>query len=451
MNRLSVAIHGTGFIGLVSGCCFAIKGFKAINSTFNVENCEKINKGESPFFENGLSDLLKEAVTSGNFKCVIGREKAVGESDVSMIAVGTPMRKDKSVDLQFIEQTAKQLGQALKKKNDYHIFVVRSTVVPGTTRNLVGRLIEEESGKKMGKDFGLCMQPEFLAEGRSIQDTLKPDRIIIGELDTRSGDILQHLYEDFYGDHLKNCPIVRMNLESAELVKYGNNCLLATKISYANEMSRIAELVPGVDIVKVMKGIGLDYRLNEEFLGAGVGFGGSCFPKDVNAIIAFAKSQGYNPRLFNAVLGINDDQALHAVELLQEEIPDLTDNRITLLGLSFKPGTDDMRYAPSIRIAKHLLEQGATVIGYDPVAEESAEKVLGSSILYAEKIQDALKDADAAIVVTEWDDIASIKAEDFKKYMKSPIIIDGRRIYDPPTYKNHVNLLCFGRKERSQH
>ena len=446
LRKYSVAIHGTGFIGLVSGCCFAVKGINVINSTFNAKNCEQINRGESPFFENGLAELLKEAVDSGNFKCVIGREEAVKESDISMIAVGTPMRKDNSIDLQFIEQTARQLGQALRKKDDYHVVVVRSTVVPGTTRNLVGTLIEEESGKKMGKDFGLCMQPEFLAEGRSILDTLEPDRIVIGEFDTHSGDVLQQLYEVFYGDHLKKCPIVRMNIESAELVKYGNNCLLATKISYANEMSRIAELVPGVDVVQVMKGVGLDYRINGEFLGAGVGFGGSCFPKDVNAITSFAKSHGYNPRLFTAVLDINDDQALHAVELLQEEIPDLTDKRIALLGLSFKPGTDDMRYAPSIRIARHLLDQGATVIGYDPVAEESAEKVLGDSIFYAEKIQDALENADAAIIVTEWDDIAAIDHEDFRKYMKTPIIIDGRRVYDPETYEKQVELRSFGRK-----
>ncbi|MHA2247128.1 MAG: UDP-glucose dehydrogenase family protein [Candidatus Hodarchaeales archaeon] len=449
MNSYSVAVHGTGFIGLVSGCCFAIKGFKTVNSTFNAKNCEQINQGKSPFFENGLTELLKEAVDSGYFKCVIGREDAVKESDISMIAVGTPMRKDNSIDLQFIEQTARQLGQALRKKDDYHLIVVRSTVVPGTTRNLVGKLIEEESGKEMGKDFGLCMQPEFLAEGRSILDTLEPDRIVIGEFDTRSGDILQQLYEEFYGDHLKNCPILRMNLESAELVKYGNNCLLATKISYANEMSRIAELVPGIDVVQVMKGVGLDYRINGEFLGAGVGFGGSCFPKDVNAITAFAKSHNYNPRLFSAVLGINEDQTTHVVDLLQAEIPDLTDKRVTLLGLSFKPGTDDMRFAPSIRIANNLIDRGATVIGYDPVAEEEAQKVIGDSILYADTIQDALQNADAAIIVTEWDNIASVKPEHFKKFMKTPIVIDGRRVYDPTTYNKVVQLRCIGRKEFS--
>jgi UDPglucose 6-dehydrogenase len=364
-----------------------------------------------------------------------------------MIAVGTPMREDNSIDLQFIEKTARQLGQALRNKDDYHLIVTRSTVVPGTTRNLVGKIVEEASGKKMGEDFGLCMQPEFLAEGSSIKDTLEPDRIIIGELDTRSGDILQELYEEFYGDHLKECPILRMNLESAELVKYGNNCLLSTKISYANEMARIAELVPGVDIVKVIEGVGLDYRINELFLGSGVGFGGSCFPKDVNAITAFAKSKGYNPRLFRAVLDINDDQAIHAVEILQEKTPDLTNKRIALLGLSFKPGTDDMRYAPSIRIARHLIKQGAKVIGYDPVAETEAQKVLGESILYADTIQEALNGADAAIVVTEWDEIASINPETFKNHMKTPIVVDGRRVYEPSIYKNHIELLSMGRKK----
>ncbi len=446
MGKYKIAIHGTGFIGLVCGCCFAVKGFKTINTTFNQEKYRKINQGISPFFENGLANLLTDAVNSNNFNCLIGREEALLESDISMIAVGTPMREDNNIDLKFIKKTAQQLGQALKKTDKYHLIVIRSTVVPGTTRDLVGKIIEEESGKKMGEDFGLCMQPEFLAEGRSILDTLEPDRIVIGELDKRSGDILQELYEEFYGDHLENCPILRMNLESAELVKYGNNCLLSTKISYANEMSRIAELVPGVDVVQVMKGVGLDYRINKEFLGAGVGFGGSCFPKDVNAITAFAKSHGYNPRLLSAVLDINRDQAIHAVELLKEKIPNLKDKRIALLGLTFKPGTDDMRFAPSIRIAQHLIDNGATVIGYDPVAEEEAQKVLGDAILYADEIEDALKDADGAIIVTEWDNIASLTAEDFKNAMKSPIVVDGRRAYDPLSFKNQIDLISIGKK-----
>ncbi len=449
MKEYRVAIHGTGFIGLVCGCCFAIRGIKTINSTFNQKKYEQINQGISPFFENGLSELLKEALDSGNFKCVLGREEAVLESDISMIAVGTPMREDNSIDLKYIKQTARQIGQILKEKNGYHLIVVRSTVVPGTTENLVGKLVEEESGKIMGKDFGLCMQPEFLAEGRSIQDTLEPDRVVIGELDTKSGDILQKLYERFYGIHLENSPILRMNLQTAELVKYGNNCLLSTKISYANEMSRIAELVPGVDIIQVLKAVGLDYRINEKFLSPGVGFGGSCFPKDVNAIVAFTRSNGYNTRLFPAVLEINKQQAIHAVKLLQEVIPDLTDKRVALLGLSFKPGTDDMRYAPSIRIAHHLLKQRAIVIGYDPVAEEEAQKILGNSILYAEKVEDALDNADAAIIVTEWGNIAALKPEVFKKYMKTPIIIDGRRVYNPSEFNGQVQLQCIGRKEIS--
>jgi UDPglucose 6-dehydrogenase len=446
MIRKTISIHGTGFIGLVCGCCFAVKGFKTINSTFNQKKCDLINNGVPPFFENGLEELLTDAVGSGNFSCVIGRDDAVEQSNISMIAVGTPMRSDNSIDLSFIEQTAEQLGKALRMKSEYHLIVVRSTVVPGTTRNLVGKVIERESGKKMGVDFGLCMQPEFLAEGRSIQDTLEPDRVVIGQLDDRSGEMLEALYKDFYGEHLKNCPIIRLELESAELVKYGNNCMLATKISFANEFSRIAELVPNVDVKEVMRAVGLDYRINERFLGAGVGFGGSCFPKDVNAIKAFANSKGYSPSLLDAVLSINDNQAKHAVELLREEIEDLSGKRIALLGLSFKPGTDDMRYAPSIKISEYLNGHGASVIGFDPIAEEEAHKCLGDSIEYADTVEDALTGADAAIVVTEWDEIRALKPEDFKKHMKTPIVVDGRRVYDITSFSKSIILKTIGRK-----
>ncbi|NHJ25027.1 MAG: UDP-glucose/GDP-mannose dehydrogenase family protein [Candidatus Lokiarchaeota archaeon] len=446
LSETKIAIHGTGFIGLVSGCCFAIKGFKTINSTYDQIKCDQINKGETPFYENGLEELLREALATKNFKCVVGRKYAVLNSDVSMIAVGTPMGKDYSINLTFIEKIAEEIGQILQNHNQYHLIVVRSTVVPGTTRNLVGKRIEKLSGKKMGEDFGLCMQPEFLAEGRSILDTLEPDRIIIGELDKKSGDILQKIYGVFYEDHLNNCPILRMNLESAELVKYGNNCLLATKISYANEMSRIAELVPGVDIVQVMRGVGLDYRINEKFLRAGVGFGGSCFPKDVNAIISFARAHGYDARLLRAIMEINEDQAKHTVDLLENELKEVKNKKIALLGLAFKPGTNDMRFAPSIRIIDYLLEKGAQIIGWDPVAEEEAFKIMKNSILYADKIEEALLDADGAIIVTEWDEISQLQPNDFKKSMKTPIVVDGRRILDPTKFQDEITLLSIGKR-----
>jgi UDPglucose 6-dehydrogenase len=289
------------------------------------------------------------------------------------------------------------------------------------------------------------MQPEFLAEGRSIEDTLKPDRIVIGEFDEKSGVMLQEFYEYFYGDHLKNCPILRMNLESAELVKYGNNCLLSTKISYANEFANFAELVPNVDVVQVMKGVGLDYRINNRFLGAGVGFGGSCFHKDVNAIKAWSKSKGYTSRLLEAVLDINDDQAIHIVDIAEELAGKLAGRRVTILGLAFKPGTDDMREAASIRTINELIRRNVTdIVGFDPKANETAKVELGDKIKYANSIEEALKDSECAYLITEWDEFKNLKPDDFKKTMKTPNVIDGRRIFDYHEFSTALPFRAIG-------
>ncbi len=448
MKKLSVSILGTGFVGLVSAVCFAHRGIKVIASTHNKKKANLINQGIAPFYEVELEEILKEVVNrnDGNFKCLVGREQAILDTDISMIIVGTPLGEDKRIDLTFMEKAAKEIGEVLKMKDNYHLTVVRSTVVPGTTRNLVGNTIQKISGKELGKDFGLCMQPEFLAEGRSIEDTFYPDRIVIGEFDKKSGDILQELYESFYRDHLKKAPILRMNLESAELVKYGNNCLLATKISYANEFANLAELVPGVDVVQVMKGVGLDYRICERFLGAGVGFGGSCLPKDINAIKAFAQSKGYFPRLLNVVLDINDDQAIHIVDLAENTLNDLSNKKIALLGLAFKPGTDDMRQAPSIRIINELNKRNASnIIGYDPKAKESAREVLGNKIEYANNIEELLKDADCAIITTEWDEFKTLKPSKFIRLMKNPFVIDGRRIFSFEEFDKELTFRAIGR------
>ena len=448
MKKLSVSILGTGFVGLVSAVCFAQRGIKVIASTHNKKKANLINQGIAPFYEVELEEILKEVVNrnDGNFKCLVGREQAILDTDITMIIVGTPLGEDKRIDLTFMEKSAKEIGEVLRMKDNYHLIVVRSTVVPGTTRNIVGDTIQKISGKEPGKDFGLCMQPEFLAEGRSIEDTFYPDRIIIGEFDKKSGDILQEFYESFYGDHLKKAPILRMNLESAELVKYGNNCLLATKISYANEFANLAELVPGVDVVQVMKGVGLDYRICERFLGAGVGFGGSCFPKDINAIKAFAQSKGYNPRLLNAALDINDDQAIHIVDLAENTLNDLSNKKIALLGLAFKPGTDDMRQAPSIRIINELNKRNASnIIGYDPKAKESAREVLGNKIQYANNIEELLKNADCAIITTEWDEFKTLKPSKFIRLMKNPFVIDGRRIFSFEEFDKELTFRAIGR------
>ncbi len=448
MYKYSVSILGTGFIGLCSAACFAQKDIKILASTHNEKKASIINDFKTPFYEEGLADILTEIKNNKPelLKCLTNPVQAVLETDISMITQGTPMRPDKSINLGFIESTAREIGEAIKKSNKYHLVVVRSTVVPGTTRNLVGKTITDVSGKEPGKDFGLCMQPEFLAEGRSIEDTLRPDRIIIGEIDERSGAMLQELYEYFYGDHLKNCPIKRMNLESAELVKYGNNCLLATKISYANEFANLAELVPNVDVVQVMEGVGLDYRINHRFLGVGVGFGGACFHKDVNAITKWSRSKGYVSKILEAVLERNDLRAIRIVDIAEGLVGKLEGKKITLLGLSFKPGTDDMREAPSIRIINELLRRNVTdIMGYDPKAKESAEEAIGDKISYAGSIEEALKDSECTLLVTEWNEFKRLTPDDFKRHMKTPNLVDGRRLYDYETFNSALPFRAIGR------
>ncbi len=448
MYKHKVSILGTGFIGLCSAACFAGKDIQVLASTHNEKKAKMINEGKAPFYEADLQEIMDDIKANKPelLQCLLDPVKAVLETDISMITQGTPMREDKSIDLGYIESTAREIGEALKQKDKYHLVVVRSTVVPGTTRNLVGKIITEVSGKVPGKDFGLCMQPEFLAEGRSIEDTLRPDRIVIGEFDERSGAMLQEFYEYFYSDHLQNCPILRMNLESAELVKYGNNCLLSTKISYANEFANFAELVPNVDVAQVMKGVGLDYRLNSRFLNAGVGFGGSCFHKDVNAIKAWSKSKGYTSRLLEAVLGINDDQAIHIVDMAEQLAGKLAGKKVALLGLAFKPGTDDMREAASIRVVNELRKRGITnIIGYDPKANKTAEVEMGDKIKYAKSIEEALKDSECAILITEWDDFAALTPDDFKKHMRVPNLVDGRRIYDYEIFNKALPFRAIGR------
>ena len=429
---MRVSIVGTGFIGLVSAACFAKKGIETYASSMSKEKVNTINRGEPPFFEEGLNELLKETISSGKLRAVHGREKAILKSDVTFITVGTPMRDDKSADLRFIEESAYAIGEALAKKDSYHLIVDRSTVIPGTTRRVIIKNLVEGSGKRVGTDFGVCMNPEFLREGESIYDTLNPDRIAIGEYDKRSGDTLESLYRQFFADREDGCPpIMRMNLETAEVVKYANNCYLAMKITFANEFANLCETIPGVDVYDIMKVLGMDFRINHRFLRAGVGWGGSCFPKDVNAMVQHYWRQGLVPRLLQATLEANAYQARRIVDIAKEELSgELSGKLIALLGLTFKPHTDDMREAPSIYIIEHLLAEGASVVGYDPVATPfgtgTAVKCFDQRIKYAKTIKDALTGADCVLVVTDWPEFSELTGTDFE-VMKRPLVIDGRR------------------------
>jgi len=447
MTLHQISIVGTGYVGLCTAVGFASKGYEVLSSTHDHEKAALINGGIPPFHEPHLEEWLQKVVKNGRLRCVLDREEAILNTDTTFIAVGTPSKPDGSIDLRYIESTAHEIGEALNKKENYHLIVVKSTVVPGTTENMVKTAIENHSGRRCGIDFGLCMNPEFLREGSAIYDTLNPDRIIIGEYDQRSGDGLEALYRDFYGEETP--PLVRTNLPTAELIKYANNAFLATKISFINQIANICERIPSADIRVVAQGIGLDKRIGPLFLNAGWGYGGSCLPKDVKAFIAFSKSLGYNPALSNAVEGINNIQPYRAVELAKRHLGDLQGKRIAILGLAFKPNTSDMREAVSIKIVNKFLKEGANIIAYDPAAINNAKKIFEDKIEYAPSAIKCIRGADCCIIATEWEEFKELKPEDFAKYMKKPVLIDGRRIYNPKEFKDKVEFVAMGLGQQS--
>lgn len=442
MALYRISVVGTGYVGLCTAVGFASKGYKAITSTHDPKKADLINKGIPPFFEPSLEELLKKAVSEGYLRCVLGREEAIINTDISFVAVDTPSQSDGSINLQRIQESAHEIGEAINKKDTYHLVVVKSTVVPSTTQNIVKPILEKSSNKRCGTDFGLCMSPEFLREGAAVHDTLHPDRIIIGEHDKTSGDTLQKLYQEFYSEELP--PIIRTNLPTAELIKYTNNAFLATRVSLINQIANICEKIPGADITTVAKGIGLDQRIGRLFLNAGLGYGGSCFPKDVKALVALSKDLGYNPALLNAVEEVNKTQPHKAVELAKKLVGDLRGKRIAILGLAFKPNTDDLREAISIKVINSLLEEGAKPVTYDPAAMANAKKILGNRVEYAPSAIECIKGADCCIIATEWDEFKQLKPGDFVRNMRTPAVVDGRRIYDPEEYSRKLKFAAVG-------
>ena len=411
-------------MGLTSGMAFAKHGFRSICTTTTPSKAENLNKGIPPFYEPGLEDLVREMVGKGMLSGSTDNVDAVRRSDVTFICVGTPSLPDGSADLSAIEATASDIGVALRDADGYHVVVSKSTIPPGTTENLILPTVEKYSGREVGVDFGLCMNPEFLRQGEAVHDSLNPDRIVIGEYDERSGDVLEYVYEDY------DCPKMRCDIKAAELIKYAANSLLATKITFANEFSRICEKF-NVDVYEVMRGVGLDFRINPRFLYAGCGFGGSCFPKDVNAIVALAKNIGVETPLLDSVLYTNELQPKHFVELIKDVVGTLDGKVVAFLGLSFKPNTDDTRETRALPIIEKLYEERANVKAYDPKAMENFKSLTDLPVEYCESWEEALKDADLAVVQSDWREIREIKARDFTRLLKNPIVVDGRRTYDP--------------------
>ncbi|MHB2037624.1 MAG: UDP-glucose dehydrogenase family protein [Nitrososphaerales archaeon] len=428
-----ISVVGFGYVGLTTAVCFASRGLYVRGFDVDSAKVSGINNGVVPFHEPQVSELLKDSLKAG----FAASSDKIELGDLTFMTVGTPSAGDGSIDLSYIKSASEMIGKALKNSRGYHLIIVKSTVVPGTTEGVVKPIIESFSGKKVGDGFGLAVNPEFLREGSAVKDMFEPDRLVIGEYDRRSGDVLESFYKVFYKDKIPS--LLRTNLVNAEFIKYANNAFLATKISFANTIANIAQRVPGADVTVIAKGIGLDNRIGSRFLNAGLGFGGSCFPKDVRGLVAFSKQSGYDPILLNDSNEVNNRQPLVALHLASTILGTLKGKRIAILGLSFKPDTDDIREAVSLPIIKKLLEEGASVVAYDPAAMENTSKVFGNQIEYAKTALDALKDADCCIIVTEWEEFRLLRPEDFKSTMKNSVIIDGRRIFDPRVFDAKVS------------
>jgi UDPglucose 6-dehydrogenase len=416
---MRISVVGTGYVGLPAGAGLASKGHDITCVDIDEEKVEKINKGECPIYEEGLPEMLEDVVNSGKLEAKTETGEAVKNSDITFLAVGTPMQEDGSINLEYIKQATRDAAEGLKEKDEYHVFVVKSTVVPKTTEEEIIPILENETGKTVGKDFGVCMNPEFLREGTALKDFLEPDRIVIGEYDERSGETLEKIYTDF------DAPILRTSLRAAELIKYASNSLLATKISFINEVGNLCKEL-GIDVYEVADGVGMDHRVKRDFLNSGDGFGGSCFPKDVRALISFMDENGVEPRLLQSTIDVNVDQKTKLVDLLEERVGDVEDKTIAVLGLAFKPGTDDVRKSPAIPIIQQLKDKGAKVRAYDPKAMDNMREKHHPDITYCDTRQEALKDSDAALLVTDWDEFNEITLEELRG-MRQPVILEGMK------------------------
>jgi UDPglucose 6-dehydrogenase len=442
-GKPKISVIGVGYVGLCTAVGFATKGYPVVSSDVDAVKMAKIKDGTPPFHEPQLPEMLRESIQTGRLKALVNQtQAAVLDTDVTYIAVGTPSKPDGSIDLQYIEAVSRDIGVALGKKTGYHVVVVKSTVIPGTTQNVVKPVLEKESGKKCGVDFGLCMNPEFLRQGSAFEDTFNADRVVIGSVDKKSGEVIEEIYRGFYAPNVPS--IIRTGLATAELIKYASNAMLATKISFINSIANMCEKIPGADVKLVATAMGLDKRIGPLFLDAGLGYGGSCFPKDVKALIACSKAFGYTPELLESVEDVNHEQPLRAVELCRNLLGSLDGKRVALLGLAFKPNTDDMREARVIPIIEQLLKEGADVVAYDPVAVNMAKSILQNKIAYASSAAECLKGADCCVIVTEWDEFKKLAPENFVGRMRQPVVVDGRRIFDPERFGAALRFAAIG-------
>ncbi len=436
---MKVLVVGSGYVGLVTGVCFAEVGIDVMCIDIDKEKIAKMQKGISPIFEPGLESMLLKNIEKGKLTFSDNLAENLIDADVVFSAVGTPPDEDGSADLQYVLDVARTVGKCIKR----HVLVVTKSTVPVGTAKKVRDTIQQELDKRGVKiEFDVASNPEFLKEGDAINDFMKPDRIVVGVESDLAKDIMARLYKPFT---LNGHPVIFMDVPSAEMTKYAANSMLATKISFMNDIANLCEIM-GADINMVRKGIGSDSRIGPKFIYPGIGYGGSCFPKDVKALIKTSQQNGYQLRVLQAVEEVNNDQKMvlfHKVKKYFKE--DLQGKTIAMWGLSFKPNTDDMREAPSIVLIKAFLEAGANVQAYDPVAMEETHRRIGDSITYCKNADEALLDADALLLVTEWSEFRMPNFSVLKKLLHHPVIFDGRNIYDEEEVKsNGFDYFCIG-------
>lgn len=436
---MNIAIVGTGYVGLVSGACFAEVGANVTCVDIDEKKINQLSNGHIPIYEPGLDELVKRNVKAGRLHFTTNLADIIDDVEAVFCAVGTPPDEDGSADLSHVIEVARTFGRLINK---YSILVTKSTVPVGTAA-IIKTVIEEELCQRGVKvDFEVASNPEFLKEGAAIKDFMSPDRVVIGTESQRARKVMERLYRPFL---LNNFRVLFMDIPSAEMTKYAANAMLATRISFMNEIASLCELT-GADVNMVRKGIGSDIRIGSKFLYPGCGYGGSCFPKDVKALVAAGEQRGYDMRIIRAVEEVNENQKYVVFNKLHNALGDLKGKRIAIWGLAFKPETDDMRCAPSLVVIGKLISAGAEVVVFDPVAMDECRKILGDSVIYATDMYDAAVDADALALITEWKQFRLPSWKVVRKAMRGNVVVDGRNIYDPSEMSEEgFNYNCIGR------
>ncbi|HTF81049.1 MAG TPA: UDP-glucose/GDP-mannose dehydrogenase family protein [Cytophagales bacterium] len=440
---MKIIVVGTGYVGLVTGTCLAEVGIEVVCIDIDQKKIENLKNGILPIYEPGLEELVVRNHKSGKLNFSTNLAESIKGAKAAFIAVGTPPDEDGSADLKYVLGVANEIGTHM---SDYMVVITKSTVPVGTAKKVKETIAAALKERNANIPYDVASNPEFLKEGAAVQDFLKPDRIVCGVESEKAQDIMNKIYKPFV---LNGHPVIFMDVPSAEMTKYAANAMLATKISFMNDIANLCEIM-GADVNMVRKGIGSDPRIGTRFIYPGIGYGGSCFPKDVKALIKTAKDNGYNMQILNAVESVNETQKSVLIGKIQKHFNgDIKGKKFALWGLSFKPKTDDMREAPSLVIIEKLLEAGATICAFDPVAVHETKRMIGDKISYAKDNYEALIDTDALIIATEWPEFRIPNFEVIKRLMKGNVIFDGRNIYDVKEVTDcGFDYYCIGVKTK---